>query len=101
MYTLFILSSFALNPPNITVLLSSTAVKVKWEHGGGLSPVVAGQLHTPAHTVRAVIIGHMLLIRTLKHIVTSITMTADTLYSYVVGRFVWKSNMSDIILYTF
>ena len=72
MYTLFILSSFVLNPPNITVLLSSTAVKVKWEHGGGLSPMVAGQLHTPVHTMRAVIIGHMLLIRTLKHIVTTI-----------------------------
>ena len=37
----------------MTALLSSTAVKVKstqvkLEHGGGLSPVVAGQLHTPA-----------------------------------------------------
>ena len=32
----------------MTALLSSTAVKVKCEHGGGLSPVVAGQLHTPA-----------------------------------------------------
>ena len=35
-------------PPNSTALLSSIAVKVKAEHGGGLSPVVAGQLHTPA-----------------------------------------------------
>ena len=32
----------------MTALLSSTTVKVKYEHGGGLSPVVAGQLHTPA-----------------------------------------------------
>ena len=32
----------------MTALLSSTAVKVKSENGGGLSPVVAGQLHTPA-----------------------------------------------------
>ena len=32
----------------MTALLSSTAVKVKTAHGGGLSPVVAGQLHTPA-----------------------------------------------------
>ena len=63
MYTLFILPSFTF-PPNITALLSSTAVSVKAEHGGGLSPVVAGQLHTPVHTVRAVIIGHMQLIRT-------------------------------------
>ena len=95
LYTLFILPSSPLIPPNITALLSSTVVKVKPEHGGGLSPVVAGQLHTPVHTVRAIIIGHMLLIRTLKHIVTTITMTADT-YTYVVGRFVWKSNLSDI-----
>ena len=71
MYTLFILSSFTIYPPNITALLSSTAVKVKLENGGGLSPVVAGQLHTPAHTVRAAIIGHMQLIRTLKHIVAN------------------------------
>ena len=35
-------------PPNMTALLSSTAVKVRPVHGGGLSPVVAGQLHTPA-----------------------------------------------------
>ena len=77
MYTLFIVPS-ALFPPNITALLSSTAVKVTAEHGGGLSPVVAGQLHPPVHTVRAVIMGHMLLIRTLKHIVTTITMMADT-----------------------
>ena len=32
----------------MTALLSSTTVKVKLEHGGGPSPVVAGQLHTPA-----------------------------------------------------
>ena len=37
-----------LKPPNSTALLSSIAVKVKSEHGGGFSPVVAGQLHTPA-----------------------------------------------------
>ena len=37
-----------LNPPNKTALLSSTVVKVRPAHGGGLSPVVAGQLHTPA-----------------------------------------------------
>ena len=47
MYTKFILPISPFFPPNITALLSSTAVKVKWEHGGGLSPVVAGQLHTP------------------------------------------------------
>ena len=52
MYTLFILPISILNPPNTTALLSSTAVKVKAEHGGGLSPVVAGQLHTPVHVVR-------------------------------------------------
>ena len=39
---------FPLTPPNTTALLSSTVVKVKNAHGGGLSPVVAGQLHTPA-----------------------------------------------------
>ena len=66
MYTLFILSSFVLNPPNITALLSSTEVKVKWEHGGGLSPVVAGQLHTPVHTVGAIIIGHMQLMQLMR-----------------------------------
>ena len=37
-----------LYPPNSTALLSSIAVKVKAARGGGLSPVVAGQLHTPA-----------------------------------------------------
>ena len=32
----------------MAALLSSTAMKIKPAHGGGLSPVVAGQLHTPA-----------------------------------------------------
>ena len=32
----------------MTALLSPTAVKVRLEHGGGLFPVVAGQLHMPA-----------------------------------------------------
>ena len=45
--TLFILPSSPLFPPNMTALLSSTAVNVNAAHGGGLSPVVAGQLHTP------------------------------------------------------
>ena len=48
MYTSFIRPFSPFPPPNMTALLSSTAVKVKCEHGGGLSPVVAGQLHTPA-----------------------------------------------------
>ena len=39
-------------PPNSTALLSSIAVKVRPAHGGGLSPVVAGQLHTPTCTVQ-------------------------------------------------
>ena len=48
MKTSFICPCSVLDPPNKTALLSSTAVKVKTEHGEGLSPVVAGQLHTPA-----------------------------------------------------
>ena len=48
MYASFIWPFSLLYPPNMTALLSSTAVKVKPEHGGGLSPVVAGELHTPA-----------------------------------------------------
>ena len=48
MYTSSISPFSPFLPPNMTALLSSTAVKVKPEHGGGLSPVVAGQLHTPA-----------------------------------------------------
>ena len=48
MYTSLIRPFFPFIPPNITALLSSTAVKVKPAHGGGLSPVVAGQLHIPA-----------------------------------------------------
>ena len=47
-YTSFIGPFSPFPPPNMTALLSSTAVKVKSEHGGGLFPVVAGQLHTPA-----------------------------------------------------
>ena len=46
MYTLFISSISILNPPNTTALLSSTAVNVKAEHGGGLSP------HTYIHAAR-------------------------------------------------
>ena len=46
--TSFITPCSPFPPPNKTALLSSTVVKVKTEHGGGLSPVVAGQLHTPA-----------------------------------------------------
>ena len=48
MKTSFIWPCSPLDPPNTTALLSSTAVKVWLLHGGGLSPVVAGQLHTPA-----------------------------------------------------
>ena len=48
MYTSFILPFSPFHPPNMTALLSSTAVKVKPAHGGGLAPVVAGQLHIPA-----------------------------------------------------
>ena len=47
-----------LTPPNTTALLSSTAVKVKSEHGGGLSPVVAGQLHTPAVEIEETVKEH-------------------------------------------
>ena len=35
-------------PPNSTALLWTTLVKEKREHGGGLLPVVGGELHTPA-----------------------------------------------------
>ena len=35
-------------PPNNTALLWTTLVKENWEHGGGLVPVVGGELHTPA-----------------------------------------------------
>ena len=48
MKTSFIRSLSVLYPPNKTALLPSNAVKVRAEHGGGLSPVVAGQVHTPA-----------------------------------------------------
>ena len=48
MKTSFILPCCPLYPPNKTALLSSTAVKLRAEHGGGRSPVVAGHLHTPA-----------------------------------------------------
>ena len=46
------------NPPNTTALLSSTAVKVRPIHGGGLSPVVAGQLHTPAVEIEETVKEH-------------------------------------------
>ena len=42
--------SFPLNPPNMIALLSSMVVNVWQEHGGGLSPVVTGQLHTPIYS---------------------------------------------------
>ena len=45
-------------PPNMTALLSSTAVKVKPEHGGGLSPVVAGQLHTSGVEIEQTVKEH-------------------------------------------
>ena len=45
-------------PPNTTALLSSTAVKVKYAHGGGVSPVVAGQLHTPAVEIEETVKEH-------------------------------------------
>ena len=48
----------SLYPPNTTALLSSTAVKVKYAHGGGLSPVVAGQLHTPAVEIEETVKEH-------------------------------------------
>ena len=35
-------------PPNITARCWFTAVNVKWEHGGGLGPVVGGEDHLPA-----------------------------------------------------
>ena len=47
-----------LTPPNTTALLSSTAVKVSHAHGGGLSPVVAGQLHTPAVEIEETVKEH-------------------------------------------
>ena len=47
-----------LTPPNTTALLSSTSVKVRPEHGGGLSPVVAGQLHTPAVEIEETVKEH-------------------------------------------
>ena len=47
-----------MNPPNTTALLSSTAVKVRSEHGGGLSPVVAGQLHIPAVEIEGTVKEH-------------------------------------------
>ena len=47
-----------LYPPNTTALLSSTAVKVRPVHGGGLSPVVAGQLHTPAAEIEETVKEH-------------------------------------------
>ena len=52
------LPCFALYPPNMTALLSSTAVKVKYAHGGGLSPVVAGQLHTPVVEIEETVKEH-------------------------------------------
>ena len=51
-------SCFSLYPPNTTALLSSTAVKVRQSHGGGLSPVVAGQLHTPAVEIEETVKEH-------------------------------------------
>ena len=48
----------SLYPPNMTALLSSTAVKVSHAHGGGLSPVVAGQLHTPAAEIEETVKEH-------------------------------------------
>lgn len=45
MKTSFVRSLSPVLPPNTTALLSSTAVKVQNEDGGGLSPVVAGELH--------------------------------------------------------
>ena len=62
MKTSFIRPCSPLNPPNTTALLSSTAVKVWPAHGGGLSPVVAGQLHTPAvmieETIKQILINN-------------------------------------------
>ena len=51
-------SCSSLYPPNTTALLSSTAVKAKYAHGGGLSPVVTGQLHTPAVEIENAIKEH-------------------------------------------
>ena len=61
MKTSFIRPCFPLNPPNTTALLSFTAVM--WLlHGGGISPVVAGQLHTPAvkieETIKQILINN-------------------------------------------
>ena len=47
-----------LPPPKMTALLLSTAVKVRPAHGGGLSPVVAGQLHTPAVEIEETVKEH-------------------------------------------
>ena len=56
MKTSFIRPCSSFPPPNQTALLSSTAVKVRPEHGGGLSPVVAGQLHTPAVEIEVTVL---------------------------------------------
>ena len=62
MKTSFILPISPFFPPNTTALLPSTAVNVWPEHGGGLSPVVAGQLHTPAvkieETIKQILINN-------------------------------------------
>ena len=62
MKTSFIRPCSPFRPPNMTALLSSTAVKVWPVHGGGLSPVVAGQLHTPAvkieETIKQILINN-------------------------------------------
>ena len=48
MYTSLTLPCPGWNPPNITARCWFTAVNVKWEHGGGLGPVVGGEDHLPA-----------------------------------------------------
>lgn len=48
MWTLFIRPCSGEYPANITALLWSIEVKEKPAHGGGFSPVVAEELHTPA-----------------------------------------------------
>ena len=50
MNTLFIWPCSPFHPPKSTARLLSTAVKVRSEQGGGISPVVTGQLQAPAET---------------------------------------------------
>jgi len=48
MYTSLIRPRSGLLPPKKTACCLLIAVNVKWEHGGGLGPVVGGEDHLPA-----------------------------------------------------